>query len=372
MVSPGSLIRAVPVEYPAGRAWAYALLTVGVIFLVGAGVPFSVLAVGFALAGENDWPVFLVAAAGFTLGGPAACALLIALWGLCTHATLRLSGGAPHPIGRTYQALCYSAGANVTTAAPCIGVYPFIFVGLCWWLVSAVLMVGAAHRVHGGRAALATLIFPGLLLGLLFAGVVGMTFLSVGQARSFALVAEQEAECAQMLAELSRRAQGQGTWPRHALALATDGGLAETDFITGDWQRFDHDVSVGDTTLRELGLMPPGRRAEAIEAIVAGQPGGLVAHRLGDYVFTYHGVPTTPGPFDGAFWLFVQSPDPDLDMAAFGGDSLVVGMLDGSVLTIPNEEFAAELASQNDWRAENGLPPLPDPSTVTHAQPAVE
>ena len=104
------------------------------------------------------------------LGGAGTSLGVIALWGLATHAILKLSGGAPHSIGRTYQALCYSVGANITTAVPCVGLYPFIFIGLSWWLVSAVLMLAAGQRVHGGRATLAALTFPALLVTVLTAG----------------------------------------------------------------------------------------------------------------------------------------------------------------------------------------------------------
>ena len=73
---------------------------------------------------------------------------------------------------------------------------------------------------------------------------------------------------------------------------------------------------------------------------------------------------------DSRLWLVVMCADPDLDPAGSSGD-VVVGSGNGMVLFIQAYQFASALALQNALRARAGLPPLPEPRTVTHAAPAV-
>ena len=54
-----------------------------------------------------------------------------------------------------------------------------------------------------------------------------------------------------------------------------------------------------------------------------------------------------------------------------GAAPAMVGRADGRVLMIPRQQLAPRLRSQNALRARLGLPPLPDPATVTHETPAV-
>jgi hypothetical protein len=104
------------------------------------------------------------------------------------------------------------------------------------------------------------------------------------------------------------------------------------------------------------------------EAAAASLPADVVAHRLGDFVFTYHGV--DPGATDPALWIVVMSPDPAWNESRFIEGSLFAGTGGGAVHVIGEGEFDAQLVCQNELRRVRGLPPLPPPWEVTHARPA--
>jgi hypothetical protein len=100
-------------------------------------------------------------------------------------------------------------------------------------------------------------------------------------------------------------------------------------------------------------------------------PAGVVAHRLGDYVFTYHGI--DPKTDDAGLWLVIASPDPGANGMLLQGEVFAyqAQLADGSVLTINAVDWPGALAGQNALRAQAGLAPIPDPQTVTHSAPAV-
>ncbi len=96
---------------------------------------------------------------------------------------------------------------------------------------------------------------------------------------------------------------------------------------------------------------------------------GLVFHRLGDFVFTYHG---TSGAWDRQLWSVVMLADPDVNGPPKGTDLVVIGTANMGVTQTTAAELPALLKEQNAYRATLGLEPLPDPATVTHGRPAVK
>jgi hypothetical protein len=128
------------------------------------------------------------------------------------------------------------------------------------------------------------------------------------------------------------------------------------------------DVPIADLDLDRFFRAGPELRQDLIDRAVAAQPPNVIAHRLGDYVFTYHGMDLLSMPED--LWVFIVSPDPDQNESRSINGELVVGRLDSNVEPIAAEDFDVRLAEQNDLRAAEGLPPLPDPATVTHGKPA--
>lgn len=165
LVQPGRLMRALPDTRATRAAWWFAILTNTPSFLLGVGL-FVVLMMMVAMAaGGGAAPTNMLRAAVLPSVITVAVAVgltpaVIALWGLATHGLLRMTGTTSGPLRRTYDALCYSTGANVATAIPFVGFY----IGWIWWLVSAVIMIKVAQKVQGWRAALAVLMLPGGLI----------------------------------------------------------------------------------------------------------------------------------------------------------------------------------------------------------------
>jgi hypothetical protein len=162
-----------------------------------------------------------------------------------------------------------------------------------------------------------------------------------------------------------------GEGPRHAVQILVDpaAGLSASSFVRSDTATTADGVPVGATTLAELQLMPPNRRAAAAAEVALAMPPDVIAHRLGDFVFTYHGADL--GSPDPQLWVVVAWPDPTVNPAPTAADAVAVGLGDGSTTSIPAAGFAARLAEQNRYRASLGLDPLPLPSLVTHDAPAI-
>ncbi len=377
LVGPLRLMRGTDVDSSLGQAWWFLLVTMAVTFAV-ALVPATcmVIAMPFMMGG-------LGAPAGQGLPGPGWMSLIMAgsmlvgfiiafifvslfalVWGLVAHALLRITGPAPGPLRRTFQAICYSGGTLALSAIPCIS-----NAATPWWVVSAVLMVKQGHQVHGGRAAFAVITFPVLLLGLGIAAYIGLIALAISAgtaAPSAAAVATQDLQTVlDSITDYAADHQGRG--PKHAIELVTDGTLAEWDLVAWGTDTVIDDVPLADVNLLDFEMMTDDQRRQVVQGAAAGQPPGILAHRVGDFVFTYHGIDVSTA--EPNLWLVVMSPDPDA-----GGQlsaNLVVGRADGTVLPIPPTSFALLLTRQNELRAAAGLAPLPHPSTITHDAPAI-
>ncbi|MFQ5491091.1 MAG: hypothetical protein ACE5GE_10245 [Phycisphaerae bacterium] len=158
LVAPGRLIKSVPPASSLASAWWFLLFNHLPVLLL-AFVPFFILSfVAGAAAGGGG---AMAAGMGFGFGVVVCLTLVglnafVALWGGITHGTLCVLARPAGGFRRTYQALCYSSGANVTSAVPCVGPY----FGWIWWLVSAVLMVKQGQQVSGWRASAAVLLLP--------------------------------------------------------------------------------------------------------------------------------------------------------------------------------------------------------------------
>jgi hypothetical protein len=216
-----------------------------------------------------------------------------------------------------------------------------------------------------------------------------------------------------------------GSYPKHAAELLNSGtvGIGEMSLSTNP---LDADnIILGNTTLGKFQTATDQSKQQMIATAVATLPANVIAHRLGDYVFTYHGLPTSPDP---GLWLFVAEmpdnapgptppfqninhrsnqrssarssspapvqesagpPTPQVPMGNGGFSNsasgytvyssgmpppmpvFLVGLANGRVQPVAKQMMAAELAKQNSLRASFGLPPLPDPTTVTEGNPAV-
>ena len=371
MISPGRLMRSVPPDSPAHKAWWYAVWTNTPIMLLSAGgvVLFGLVLVSQVLGG-GVW----AALAG--LGAVLCVALLlavvgtvvgIAIWGGLAHALLRLTGPTAGRLGHTCQAICYSTGANVLTALPCLGAY----FGWIWWIVSAILMVKEAQQVQGWRAALAVLALPALLIFSFITLYAVFIAVALSAAGPFAFSPPgPRAETQRVLDAVLAYAEDHGDQgPGHAVELVAGDYLDTLDLVGWNTDTCDEDLPVGGLTLHWFTSPSAKEKRRAVRAAISALPHRTVAHRLGDFVFTHHGIALDNA--DPGLWLVIMSPDPDSNRSSSIDGLLAVGCADGTVQTIAINRLPTRLAEQNGLRAELGLPPLPHPATVTHARPAV-
>jgi hypothetical protein len=160
--------------------------------------------------------------------------------------------------------------------------------------------------------------------------------------------------------------QHNGLPPVHAVELMRGNYLTDPDvLLLTDPENRKARVPVGDSNLAAFPGLALEAQNRAAQAAAAGLPRGVVAHRLGDVVFTYHGIKTDSA--DGNLWLFIIYPD-----AASGGDmseqTVTVGRRNGT-WQFPVPLLPGHLDDQNRLRAQYRLPPLPHPRDVPQAAP---
>ena len=371
LIRPQHAAKLVPRSGMAFEAWGFAIVTNTLVAILGVG-PFVLLSVGIGLmfggggvGGVSGILTMLVVFLIALVGTVVFTALIVGLWACVTHGLLRLTGKTSGTLGNTVQAICYSTGANASSAVPCIGTY----FGWIWWVVSAVLMVKQSQKVGGGRAAFSVVTLPALVL-LSSAGFYGWFMYTTfsGTGPFYLTNSTTSAETQNVTGAILRHFGDNGIFPAHAIELVSPNGLFGMDFISWSTDTAGSDVPVLSIDLEQLDQLSTSKQQPHIITTAAALPKHVTAHRLGDYVFTYHDI--DPAADDPGLWIVIASSDPDHNVAP-GYLLPSVGLLDGSVASIPIAAFAEKLAEQNRLRAAAGLPPLPDPSLVTHDRPAI-
>jgi len=372
MTRPQSLMRAIPDSTSAGRAWCFMFFTNMVFITVGQLIPTAVVLVAFwvtansATGGPPMGPMMLVQTIPQSAATIVAIAILPLLWVWLTHGLLAVTGGAGANVRQTAHAIYYSTGANAPSAIPCDCI---ALVGRIWWLVSATLMVKEVHQCHGGRAALAV-VGSGLFLAIVFTfSIFAVMFFTMGGLGGFGGWPTGPTETQTIVRHVIRYANAHnGQGPPHASFLAANTGFGTSNFVTWSSATTESAVPVAETTLDQLELLPPNRQRMAAQAAADALPENVVAHRLGDFVFTYHGAQLNR--MDPQLWTVVMLPDPTVNGPPAAGDPVHIGANDQTVSEITFGELAEALKQQNAYRATLGLPPLPDLITVTHENPA--
>ncbi len=378
LIAPDRLARGTPEASSLGQAWWFTIVTLALTFAVSmipalcmvAGLP-MMMARSMPPGGPSAGMLAGLMAGGAVFGLVAGFVFTLLFtwsWALVTHLLLRISGSGHGPLRRTVQSIFYSSGTIVVSVIPCVG-----NVAMLWWIVSAILMVRQSHRVSGIRATFAVLTAPVcmvvLLVGfyaVLLTAAIGSTATVVSGART-----QMSVSAAQIVTDaLIKHADtngGQG--PAHALELMLDSGLSEGQFVGPTTATALGDVPVAGMTLLDLSLMPTFDKPDVIGRAVAVLPAGVVAHRVGDFVFTYHGAVLDERA--ACLWVVVMCPDPDVNGPLDAVTPVFVGLADGSQLPLVRLTLRQMLPEQNRLRRELGLPPLPDPTTVTHGEPPV-
>ena len=369
MFAPQALIRCVPLDRGVVEAWWYAALTALVLLACGIGLPLLVIG-GFAtFSGGRDATSMMLSGAGSIVGGTVGIVVLIAIWGATAQGLLRITGKVKNSIGHTYQALLYGIGTIWPLGIPCIGPYCITCFMLIWWAVSSILMLMQVQQVSGVRAAFAVLTFPCTVIVLVVGGYAIFITSLINSASTFGpTAAYANSETNYVVANLiSYAASHNGQGPGHAVQLVSSNGMAAAQFVASDSGATESSIPVSNSTLNQFQLLPPNRQKLAAQAAADALPKNVVAHRLGDFVFTYHGINFTS--CDPGLWVVIRSLDPDSNLPRTNATGAVVARADGTTKTITGN-FAQALAAQNQLRAKCGLPPLPDPVTVTHGSPA--
>ena len=382
LVRPSRLMQLTPLHASTASAWWFAVVTNTLLLLLTATVflilPILVLRMPmFGTSGGAPVWAMGAPAAGVCCGGLTGFVLFTAVEGLMAHGLLRLTGRTAGGLGRTYQAVCYSSGANAVSAVPCLGWY----FGWVWWMVSAVVMVKEGQRVGAGRAALAVLTFPvlGIAAGValwLSAFLAAMSATGSATPTSLSYTgtggapAPTETQTV-TTAILDYANQHAGRGPDHALRLLADGFVMADDFVLVDTATYTEDVPLGIGFLDGFGDLAPDQQDRCVRLTADALPAGTVAHRLGDFVFTYHGADLRTAP--RSLWTVMLWPDPEANASAGTARNVYlnfsVGLADGTIQTCPARSLQTALDTQNQLRATQRLAPLPHPATIKHVRP---
>jgi hypothetical protein len=372
LFQPYRLMKAVPESGSPAQEWWFLVVTT-VLVSIASVIPamaVTMLPIFFALAprmgGRPAMGGVFAGMTGVTLGFAIVATILFAVaWGALAHAILFVTGPTSAGIRRTYQAICYSAGADAATMVPCLGWWG---IGMVWWIVSAVLMTQVGQRVSAWRAAVA-IALPPVVATILFVSAYGV-WVTTLMARAGAARAGQDAmvEARRLGDELRAYAGGRGgRWPEHVLELVPATTLGAGSFISLDGETSPDSVPAGDGTLREMQQAGPGRQSEMARTAARNLGAGVVAYRVGDFVLTYPGVDFASG--DRGLWVAVLALDPTAN-AGLAAEAMCVAVdLGGRAQVIAPADLALRLNEQNALREAAGLPPLPNPTTITQAAP---
>lgn len=362
-VSPARLIRHTETDGSAPAALGFAVCTLVISSFLMISVV-ALLMIGLSAAGLG-LPV-LPATVVFLTVGVLGILLILLAWSVSAHVFFRATGGAGHGFRRSCQCVCYSSGVNMCSAVPLLGIY-LAPVAWIWWGIAAMVMFRRGQNVSWGRAATAGLVPPILALGGVAATLVWLYSNALGAGGMNAWIyVRTETETMTAAVAASMRAGALG----HASELIADGAITPGDFVISGSSTSAGAVMVGVTSLEELsGLDAIAQRRLAREASAA-LPDGVAAHRVGDFVFTYHGVDVSDAAHAGV-WIVIASPDPDVDHGDAEWNGLWAGKADGSIDVLFTETMSYVLGAQNGLRESLGLPALPDPATVTHSAPVI-
>lgn len=413
---PARLGRALPAGSRLGPAIGFAALTATAFGIMGLWLIVLVIALGAGPARlvlgnnpANPWPLLLFIPVGMALA-VLFMAVVVAAWSGVTHLMLRLTGPVARPFSVTVQSLCYGHGANVLAGIPCAGMN-LSLLSWVWWAISSAAILTGAQRVSGSRATIAVFTAPLVVIAAIAAGVFGWLIPAVqsipGNMLSNPTLAAAYGDSRDLQQALVKSYADNQRWPDHAARLILDGHARPGAF----WTELPRNgLRVGAVDLwgfHRLSAQEQATIRAGAEPVLAAEAPGLIAHRVGDVVFTYHGVPTLADGGDPSLWLLVHlAPGLQPLPAAAAGSAtgatatgtvtvtntpvgpmtvstgtatdkaappvepaVVIRTLGGAPVIIKRAEFARALKVQNEMRVKAGLVPLDDPLALTAEQP---
>lgn len=364
--------RSLGTQAGAGAAFSFGSSVLFIMVLLFAG---WFAAIMFAGNTSGGFALQLVVGAGVSLlGSLAVAAALLGIVIAMAHGVLRMMGEGARGMGRSTEAIAYTTGPMLTGAVPCMGIY-ILPLGWIWWMVSSALALAEAQKARTWKCFVAMAV-PGVVLpGIPIASVFISVFSSIG-AFSAAMPPAGSGMGTDFsvtmlgMAWRSQAAMQGGPVTAHGSAFMTGGFVTPSAYLTADSTLSPADVPIGSHTLADFfaGALSPAQQ-QSIDAAGAALSPATIAHRVGDMVFTYHGVDR--GPQSDRLWIVIAWPDRTGAAALDPTYEIVVGRADGETRTYAVADFPAQLQSQNMIRAQQNLPPLPMPDTITQQQPAL-
>ena len=129
----------------------------------------------FRMVSEKFIAVLVVLA--ISVGLVLAQQLFFLVWGLITHALIRMTGRSRRPLGHTLSATQYCAGTFIICAVPICG-FSFSLISLVWMTVAMVSALAALHKISRWRTAFAVLAPPVVMISVsvwfVYSTVVGI------------------------------------------------------------------------------------------------------------------------------------------------------------------------------------------------------
>jgi hypothetical protein len=362
---PVWLLRSTPSESDAGSAWGFAIFTqvlFGIVMIAPLFLFMAAISMGSG-GGPGIGGVFGIGI-GMVVGTAVVSVVAMGFWVLVTHGVLRLLGGADGGIGRTSQAICYTCGPQVCMLVPCLG-FQIGWIGTLWWVMVAGFALSVAHKASGWRSAIAISVFPAVVGACMVAGVV---LFFTGITRSMTMYSTTNTQSVTTFYQPLRAAADSGAWPAHAGEMLLDGSVTIYDITSPMSPTLSSDCVLDTSTLASWGGLGPSVQRGLVDRAAQGLSAKVVAHRFGDFVFTYHGI--DPVSLDTNLWLVIEA----WDTAVPGNTQAQVHVLtgQGGTMTFPRSRMDVMLTAQNAVRASHGLNPLPDPFSVRHEQPAAD
>ena len=214
--------------------------------------------------------------------------------------------------------------------------------------------------VRSRRATVIMVVLMVILVGAQILGIVGF------RARARALRPAPEVKPV-LEAVMAFAVAHEGRGPQHTIQLVLDGYLLPMKFVAFDSLTTAGAVPLGDVSLAQFELAPPEQQQAIAQALIEQLPQEIIAHRLGDFVSTYHGIDLAKP--DPNLWVVVWSPDPSQNPRPKPEDAVTIGLAGGDVIVGTLAEFTEMLAEQNRLRSKHGLHPLANPLRISHAYP---